>query len=328
MALLELEPCVTRNAEEELELVVARRWPPADGVIAIELVAPDGQPLPEWSAGAHIDILLPDGNARQYSLCGDPSDRSRWRIGILREPEGRGGSRWLHDEVAEGDRLTARGPRNHFHFEAANSYLFIAGGIGVTPILPMVAAAEAAGADYRVVYGGRSLATMGFVEELEAFGDKVELCPECDKGLIDLDRLLGDPQPGTLIYSCGPAALLDAIEARAAHWPLGSVRMERFSPRTFAEPAGGDTAFEVELARSGQVLTVPADRSLLEILEEAQAEVFSSCAEGTCGSCLTTLLEGEADHRDSVLTDVERAAGNQIIVCVSRCRGKRLVLDL
>lgn len=328
MELLDLEPLVTHNAEDELELVVARRWLAAEGVIAIELAAPDGRPLPQWSPGAHIDILLPDGNARQYSLCSDPSDRSRWRIGILREAEGRGGSRWLHDEVAEGDRLKTRGPRNHFQFEAAGSYIFIAGGIGVTPILPMVAAAEAAGANYRLIYGGRSLSTMGFQDELERFGDKIELCPECDMGLIDLDRLLGEPRPGTFIYSCGPGALLDAIEARAAHWPLGSVRMERFSPRTVIEPEGGNTEFEVELARSGRVLTVPADRSLLEILEEAQADVVSSCAEGTCGSCLTTLIEGEADHRDSVLTDVERAAGDQIIVCVSRCRGKRLVLDV
>lgn len=328
MDLLEMEPLVTINSENELELSVVRRWDAAEGVIALELAAPDGSVLPEWLPGAHIDIVLPDGNARQYSLCSDPSDRTRWRIGILREAEGRGGSRWLHDDVAEGDRLTTRGPRNHFHFEESASYIFIAGGIGVTPILPMVAAAHAAGADYRLVYGGRSLATMGFRDELSTFGDKVEFCPEADTGLINLDGLLSEVQPNTLIYSCGPGALLDAIEDRAAHWPLGSVHMERFSPRAVVEPEGGNTEFEVELARSGTILTVPADRTLLEVLEEAQAEVFSSCAEGTCGSCLTTLLEGEADHRDSVLTDVERAAGDQIIVCVSRCKGKRLVLDL
>ena len=328
METLELEPRVEMNAETDLDLRVDKLSTEAEGVLAIELVSADGRPLPKWLPGAHIDILLADGSARQYSLCGDPGDHMRWRVGILREAEGRGGSRWLHDEVREGDILRTRGPRNHFHFEPSESYIFIAGGIGVTPILPMVAAADAAGASYTLVYGGRSLATMAFRDELARYGDKVELCPECDCGLIDLHRLLGDPKPGTLIYSCGPGALLDAIESRAAHWPVGSVRMERFSPRVVAEPEGGNREFEVELARSGRILTVPADRSLLEVLEEARADVVSSCAEGTCGSCITTLLAGEADHRDSVLTDLERAAGDQIIVCVSRCLGKRLTLDL
>jgi len=328
MALRELEPMVERQTEGHLELEVARRWLAADGVVALELQSADGVPLPEWAPGAHVDILLPDGSARQYSLCGDPADRTAWRIGVLRDAGGRGGSRWLYDEIRPGDTLSARGPRNHFSFDAASDYLFIAGGIGVTPLLPMVAAAEAAGASYRFIYGGRSLDTMGFRDELAAYGDRVEYCPECVTGVLDLDGLLGAPKSDTLVYTCGPGGLLDAIEARTSHWPLGSIRMERFSPRTPMEREGGDTEFEVELARSGRVLTVPADRSLLDILEQAGTDVISSCAEGTCGSCITTLLAGEADHRDSVLTDVERAAGDQIVVCVSRCLGKRLTLDL
>lgn len=328
MALREREPIVERQADAALEVEVSRRWLAADGVIGLELGAADGGALPDWEPGAHIDILLPDGGARQYSLCGDPADRRVWRIGVLREAEGRGGSRWLHDELRAGDRLATRGPRNHFPFDRAAEYLFIAGGIGVTPLIPMVAAAAAAGARYRFVYGGRSLETMGFRDELARFGDKVEICPECDTGMLDLDGLLGTPKPDTLVYSCGPGGLLDAIEARTAHWPIGSIRMERFSPRAIAGRAGGDTEFEVELARSGRILTVPAHRSLLDVLEEAGTDVVSSCAEGTCGSCITTLLAGEADHRDSVLTDVEHASGDQIVVCVSRCLGKRLTLDL
>ncbi|WP_313805098.1 PDR/VanB family oxidoreductase [Sphingobium sp.] len=328
MALLELEPIVERQVEADLELEVSRRWLAADGVVALELRSAEGHLLPEWAPGAHIDILLPDGSARQYSLCGDPADRMAWRVGVLREAEGRGGSRWLHDDIRAGDQLNVRGPRNHFSFDAATDYLFIAGGIGVTPLLPMVAAAEAAGASYRFIYGGRSLNTMGFQDELARFGDKVEYCPESVTGILDLDELLSTPKPGTLVYTCGPGGLLDAIEARASHWPPGSVRMERFSPRTPVRREGGDTEFEVELARSGRILTVPADRSLLDILEEAGTDVVSSCAEGTCGSCITTLLAGEADHRDSVLTGIERAAGDQIVVCVSRCLGKRLTLDL
>ncbi|MPY55721.1 PDR/VanB family oxidoreductase [Streptomyces spongiae] len=318
---------VTERAERVVR--IARKWRAAEGVVALELVDPAGGPLPEWEPGAHIDLIMPDGAARQYSLCGDPDDRHTWRVGVLLEKEGRGGSQWVHQELAEGDLVPTRGPRNHFALEPARRYLFIGGGIGITPILPMVRAARGMGADLTVVYGGRTRESMGFVDELRELHAGVEIVPQSEAGLIDLDRLLANPEPDTLIYCCGPGPLLDAVEQRVARWPAGALRIERFSARTDTElTSDADHAFEVELARSGTVLQVPADQTLLSVLEDAGADVISSCAEGTCGSCETMVLAGDIDHRDSVLSESERAAGDRLMICVSRCRGPKLVLDL
>ncbi|BBC30862.1 hypothetical protein SGFS_021560 [Streptomyces graminofaciens] len=318
---------VTERAERVVR--IARKWQAAEDVLALELVDPAGGPLPEWEPGAHIDLVMPDGAARQYSLCGDPDDRHTWRVGVLLEKEGRGGSRWVHEGLAEGDLVPTRGPRNHFALEPARRYLFIGGGIGITPILPMVRAALGMGADLTVVYGGRTRESMGFVDELIELHAGVEVVPQSEAGLIDLERLLADPQPDTLIYCCGPGPLLDAVEQRVARWPAGALRIERFSARTDTElTSDADQAFEVELSRSGTVLQVPADQTLLSVLEDAGADVISSCAEGTCGSCETMVLAGDIDHRDSVLSESERAAGDRLMICVSRCRGPKLVLDL
>ena len=314
------------RSEVDLKLRIARKWREAEGVEAIELEAPHGEDLPEWSPGAHIDLFVQDGSARQYSLCGDPANRKVWRIAILREEDGRGGSRWLCDKVKEGDVLRTRGPRNHFPFDRASSYLFIAGGIGITPLLPMIAAAKAAGADYRIAYGGRSRASMAFLDAIEAERERAAICP-LSTGQLDLDRLLANPGTDRLVYCCGPGGLLDALQEKSRHWPSGSVRIERFSPKAQVDQSP-DRAFEVELAKSGRVFAVPASRSLLEVLEEAGADVVSSCGEGTCGSCLTPVLSGELEHRDSVLTEEERARGDCLMVCVSRCRSSRLVLDI
>ncbi|WTN37244.1 PDR/VanB family oxidoreductase [Streptomyces canus] len=308
---------------------IARKWQAAEDVVALELVDPTGAQLPVWEPGAHIDLIMPDGAARQYSLCGDPDDRYTWRVGVLLEKEGRGGSQWVHQGLAEGDLVATRGPRNHFPLEPARRYLFIGGGIGITPILPMARLARTTGADFAVVYGGRTRESMGFVDELEELEAEVEIVPQSEAGLIDLDRLLADPEPDTLIYCCGPGPLLDAVEQRVAHWPAGTLRIERFSARTDTElTSDADQAFEVELAHSGTVLQVPADQTLLSVLEDAGADVISSCAEGTCGACETMVLAGEIDHRDSVLSESERAAGDRLMICVSRCRGEKLVLDL
>lgn len=314
---------------DEQTLRVLRKWAAAEDVVALELADVDGGDLPEWAPGAHIDLVLPDGNARQYSLCSDPADRSTWRLGVLLERNGRGGSRWIHERLGEGDLVTTRGPRNHFPLAPASHYLFIGGGIGITPIVPMIASARAAGAEFKVVYGGRTRESMAFVDEFADLGDRVELAPQSEVGLLDLDRLLADPAPGTLIYCCGPGPLLDAVEKRVGHWPEGALRVERFSARSDLEIASGDDqAFEVELAQSGTVLKVPADQTLLSVLEDAGADVISSCAEGTCGSCETAVVSGEIDHRDSVLSDAERASGDRMMICVSRCLGAKLVLDL
>ncbi|MFD8484234.1 PDR/VanB family oxidoreductase [Streptomyces sp. NPDC059712] len=284
-----------------------------------------GEPLPAWEPGAHVDVVLGPGLERQYSLCGDPADRTRWRIAVLRETDGRGGSAHVHEEVRTGDKLRVRGPRNNFRLEPAPRYRFVAGGIGITPILPMLAAAEEAGADWSLLYGGRTRAGLAFTRELGRYGDRVTIVPEDESGLLDLAPVLDDLPPDTLVYCCGPGPLLDAVEARC---PAGRLRLERFRPKEAAVVAPAEAEFEVVLARSGRTVAVPPGVSVLDAVREAGVEVLYSCTEGTCGTCETEVVEGEPDHRDSVLTEEERAAGETMLVCVSRCRGRRLVLDL
>jgi ferredoxin-NADP reductase len=318
--------------EFEAEAVVAERHVDGEGVVVLTLREAGGHPLPGWAPGAHVDLLLPSrsdqqGVIRQYSLCGDPADRLTWRLGVLDEPAGRGGSRFVHAELHPGTRVRVRGPRNHFALAPSPNYLFVAGGIGITPILTMIAEVERAGARWELVYGGRRRASMAFLDELARYGDRVALRPQDEFGLLDLDTLLGAPRPDTLVYCCGPEPLLAAVEERCASWPSGSLRVERFTAKPLSEPAL-DGSFEVELARSGLTVTVPPDRSILDVAEEAGVNVMSSCSEGTCGTCETPVLAGEPDHRDSVLTDEEQAADDCMMICVSRSRCPRLVLDL
>jgi ferredoxin-NADP reductase len=318
----------TTHDEVDLHLQVAARRTGAEGVVVLELRDPSGADLPAWSPGAHIDLKLREGLVRQYSLCGDPNDRSVWRIGVLREPQSRGGSEHVHAALVEGVEVDVRGPRNNFELVDSPKYLFVAGGIGITPILPMLTAAEAAGADWELHYGGRSRRSMAFLEALEAAtGNQVTLHPQDEVGLIDLPKILGTPQPETLVYTCGPEPLLKAVEQHCAAWPEGSLHLERFSPKEQGEPVLAD-AFEVELATSGLTLTVPPDRSILEVVEEAGIPVLSSCQEGTCGTCETPVLEGEVDHRDSLLTPAEQAANDTMFICVSRAACPKLVLEL
>ncbi|KOV62077.1 ferredoxin [Streptomyces sp. MMG1121] len=304
-------------------MVVARREFVAEGTLSLTLRHPLGRQLPAWEPGAHVDLLLGPALARQYSLCSDPADRSAWRIAVLRERTGRGGSAHVHEELGEGGKVRVRGPRNRFPLEPAPRYRFVAGGIGVTPLLPMLAAAEAAGAAWSLLYGGRSRASMAFAGELARYGDRVTLAPQDETGLLDLAPVLDDVPDGTLVYCCGPGPLLDAVEERC---PAGRLRVERFQP--MPQRAGPDEQFEVVLARSGRALTVAPEVSVLDAVRAAGVEVLYSCTEGTCGTCETEVLEGSPDHRDSVLSEEERAAGDTMMICVSRCRGARLVLDL
>ncbi|MFI9644114.1 PDR/VanB family oxidoreductase [Micromonospora sp. NPDC051925] len=308
------------------ELAVAGREEVASEVVAISLRCPDGGDLPEWTPGAHVDLELGAGLVRQYSLCGDPADRSALRIAVQRESHGRGGSRLVHDRLTVGVTVRVRGPRNTFPLLAARRYLFVAGGIGITPIRPMVAAADAAGADWRLVYGGRRRATMAFAATLrESYGDRVSLYPQDETGLLDLAGLLGGPDTG-LVYCCGPEPLVRAVEEHCRDWPPGCLHVERFTPTGDVGPAG--TAIEVELALSGRTVTVPPGTSILRAVEEAGVPVLSSCREGTCGTCETPVLAGVPEHRDTVLTAQDRAAGDTMLICVSRARTPRLVLEL
>lgn len=326
--------------DPETKVTVTEHQAIADGVVGVALRRPDGGPLPAWEPGAHIDLVLGDGLVRQYSLCGDPADTATWRLAVLREPQGRGGSAYVHDRLTTGTTLLARGPRNRFPLVESSRYLFIAGGIGITPIRPMVAAAEAAGADWRLVYGGRRRSSMAFLGELAGFardtrGGRVEIRSEDETGPLPLDDLLGEPQPGTLVYCCGPAGLLEAVEARCAAWPEGTLHLERFAPGRAGDTGNGsagmgadEETISVRLARSERDLVVPPGTSILRAAEDAGVLVLSSCREGTCGTCETTVLDGVPDHRDSILTGAERDSCEFMMICVSRARSRHLVLDL
>ncbi|MGW0692368.1 PDR/VanB family oxidoreductase [Streptomyces sp. NBC_01643] len=318
----------TTAPDTELELVVARRTDEADGVVSLDLRRADGASLPAWAPGAHIDLLLAPDLVRQYSLCSAPEEAEVWRVAVLRDKDGRGGSLNVHDTLAEGDPVRVRGPRNHFPLERAERYVFIAGGIGVTPIIPMLAEAERIGSAWEMAYGGRTLASMAFRDKLvKRYEERVRVRPEDEYGLLDLDALLGTPQPGTLIYCCGPEPLLKAVEERCADWPDGALHLERFTPKELQAPLR-DGAFDVELAQSGITVTVPPDKSVLQAVEEAGVQVLSSCQEGTCGTCETGVLDGTVDHRDSLLTPAEQSSHDTMMICISRALCPRLVLDL
>ncbi|MBF6621684.1 MAG: oxidoreductase [Patulibacter sp.] len=313
--------------DDALGLVVADRRSVAEGVVELVLRRPDGETLPAWEAGAHVDVELPSGELRQYSLCGDRGDTSCWRIGVLREADGRGGSRWIHDELQVGDVLRASVPRNNFPLVDAPEYLFVAGGIGVTPLLPMVAAVAASGAPWSMVYAGRRQATMAFCDELSPFGEQVRVWCDDRDGQLDLRATLAAVGPDAAVYCCGPEPLLSAIEDACAAAGRRAPHVERFRPREGALD-GVNVGFEVELAASGTTLTVAPDQSIAEALDEAGIDVPTSCREGTCGTCETAVLEGVPDHRDSFLSEEEQADNASMMICCSRSAGPRLVLDL
>ncbi|WP_229052431.1 PDR/VanB family oxidoreductase [Aeromicrobium sp. Leaf350] len=316
---------------ETLDLVVTRKEPVAVDVVKLTLARRDGGPLPTWEPGAHLDLHLGDDLAvvRQYSLCSQPADRTCYEVAVLREPEGRGGSAYVVDRLNVGDTVPVSLPRNHFALEPSPRYVFVAGGIGITPMLPMIEAAEAGGAEWTLLYGGRTRSSMAFADDLVArWGTKVTVQPADEHGLLDLAALLDAPSPGTVVYCCGPEPLLHAIEAACWSWPAGSLHIERFAPAPTSDSGVEDTEFEVEFAQSGVTLTVPADRSIMAVADEADIPIVYSCEEGTCGSCEVAVLLGEPDHRDSVLSAQEREASATMMICVSRARSARLVLDV
>jgi ferredoxin-NADP reductase len=316
--------------EVEAELAVTGHKIVAEGVVELTLASPDGTDLPEWAPGAHIDLIMPGGLTRQYSLCGSTADRASWRVGVLLDPESRGGSKFVHEELRADATIRVRGPRNAFALVGSHRYQFIAGGIGITPMLAMIEAAEARGADWRLLYGGRSRASMAFLDVLERHGDRVTISPRDEReGRLDLGSALSEPRDDTLVYCCGPDGLLDAVQEHCRLWPEGSLHVERFAPKQVEEPSEGALeSFEVECQRSGVTVTVPADRSIYDTVEEAGVDVLGSCMEGVCGTCECDVIEGELDHRDSVLSEAERARGDVIMICVSRARSERLVLDI
>lgn len=322
--------------EELLELLVAAtRWE-GERVVSFELRDPAGGELPAWEPGAHVEVHLPGGLMRQWSLCSDPADRSCWRIAVLRLDDGRGGSRTAHERLTAGARVRVSLPRNRFPLAAAHDgpVLLVAGGIGITPLLPMARTLAARGEEWRLVYGARSRASLAFAGELD--GHPVTLLPEDEAGRIDLDALVAEAEAsGATVYACGPAAMLDALAERAAAagWPAERLRTERFAAdeqavATAAAARDGGDGFEVRLERSGLVVAVEQGVSILDAVRAAGVDVPSSCEQGVCGTCETRVLGGVPEHHDQLLTDAERAANDCMMICVGRCAEGPLVLDL
>ncbi|MCX6399305.1 MAG: PDR/VanB family oxidoreductase [Propionibacteriales bacterium] len=311
-----------------LELVVAERTVVAtdQDVVSFQLSTTDGARLPKWRPGAHLDIHLPSGRKRQYSLCGDPADRSSYRIAVRRIPEGLGGSVEMHD-LPEGNTLRVSRPRNAFplavpgHGSPAERLHFVAGGIGITPILPMLRLADALGVDWTMVYVGRRRDTLPFLDELAAYGDRVVIRTDDTDGLPTAADLLAGVEAGTAVYCCGPVPMIDVLRTGL----IGRTDVEFHSERFSAPPVVDGRAFTLELENTGEVFEVPADRSPLDVLAEAYPAIPYSCRQGFCGTCRLNVVEGEADHRDGSLTADERAAGS-LLPCVSRARGDRLVV--
>ena len=314
--------------EQELELLVKQMTLEADGVLSLRLVHPGGDPLPEWSPGAHVDLTLKGSLVRQYSLCGDPADRSSYRVAVLREQAALGGSEYVHEGLRPGHRLRVVGPRNNFDFLPAKKYVFVAGGIGITPLLAMLTEAERQGTDWELWYGGRRGDSMAFLDELAAYGDRVKVIPEETQGRLDLATALPVPDPGTLVYCCGPEGLLAAVEEHATGWPEGTLQVERFKAKQIEVDPDGEQPISVDCRRSGRVVQVPADVPVIDALEGAGITVSSSCRDGICGTCETKVLAGTPDHRDSLLSDTEQAAGTTMMICVSRARTPELALDI
>jgi len=307
--------------------------PEADGVKSLRLVCPEGSGLPAWTPGSHIELTLPSGLIRQYSLCGDPSDANGYDIAVLREANGRGGSVEVHDVLVSEASVGVRGPINRFPLQDAPEYLFIAGGIGITPILPMVREAKRRGVNWTLVYGGRARSSMAFSAPLsDASSGNVSIVPEDELGRMDVAQILDAAAPGTAVYCCGPSGLITSVGDACAERGLG-FNFERFQADPDAERRTPDAAeafrsFEVELLKTGKVLPVAEDQSILEAVREVIPDVASSCEDGFCGSCETAVIAGIPEHHDSILSDSERAKGDTMMICVGRSRSNRLVLNL
>lgn len=318
---------MTGDDQKFIEVTVRQVKLEADRVVSLELV-PDSGLLPAYEPGSHLDIELPSGLVRQYSLCSPPADLSFYRIAVLLEPDGRGGSKEIHETALVGKRIRIRGPRNHFPLEPAPRYLFIAGGVGITPMLAMVMRAEREKSPYELVYVGRHLESMAFRDRL-ATGPHVKVHVSSETGRPDLAELIAGVTDDTLIYACGPLGMLKELEeACAKAGRSGQLRLEKFGgDGEAATEAATGGAFEVELARSGKVLTVGTDQGLLEVIQD-HCEVMTSCEDGFCGTCETRVLEGTPEHHDTILNEKEQAAGKTMMVCVGRSKSPRLVLDL
>lgn len=316
-------------------IVTQARWE-AEGVISLTLSATGGRTLPEWQPGAHIDVRLPSGLVRQYSLCGEPTDSS-YTIAVLRETDGRGGSAEIHDTALLGREIRISAPRNHFQLEPAGRCLFLAGGIGITPVLSMVRRSVEHGVPWELHYGGRTATKMAFTEtlrELAGTGGALTVQADDREGPLPLGEIIADAAAGTAIYACGPAGMLQAVrDIVESKRPDLELRTEQFTagenPATEVGATDGASGpFEVELARTGETVSVQPGTSILDSVRELRPDVLSSCESGFCGTCETKVLEGTPIHHDTILTERERARNTTMMICVGGCSSARLILDL
>lgn len=317
-----------------MQLLVRRSTMVAEDVITLDLVDPDGARLTPWSPGSHLELILPSGLIRHYSLCGDLDDAYSYRVSVRRDPRSRGGSAEIHDSGLVGKTVGVNGPRNHFPLIDAPSYLFVAGGIGITPILPMLQAVEGRRRPWQLLYIGSSRSRMAFLDEVSRRrGGTCRIAPKDEVGSVDIARAVQTTEAGTAVFCCGPERMLDEVQVLAGRLADRLVHVERFGAPG-GDPAGAgadgeartDQAFEVELARTGAVLTVSPGQSVLDAVLDVAPHQLYSCEEGYCGTCQTRVLSGEPDHRDSILTSEQRR--EYMMICVSRCRSGRLVLDI
>lgn len=325
---------MTSSAQPQLRLRVAAKVVAAEDVVAFRLVGEPGHPLPGFAAGAHLDVHVGNGLVRQYSLCNPSPTPSDYEIAVLKEPVSRGGSKAMHESVGIGDELLASAPKNHFPLDETAPALLLAGGIGITPILAMAQELAESGRDFELHYCARSASRAAFAARLSetGFADRVHL--HYDDGAPDqrlhMPSVLDRATPAHHLYVCGPGGFIQHVldAARQAAWAEERLHREFFTaPAAPADtPAAG--IFEIELVRSGRRLTVPADKTALEVLGNAGIDVPSSCEAGVCGTCLTKVIEGVPDHRDVYLTDAEHARNDCFTPCCSRARSARLVIDL
>ncbi|WP_447776287.1 PDR/VanB family oxidoreductase [Pseudomonas chlororaphis] len=317
--------------EELLKVIVSKREIQGDGVVVLDLISPDGGLLPGFEAGAHVDIHVAPGLVRQYSLCGDPANAGVYRLGVLKDPASRGGSIGVHEELLEGTEVTISTPRNHFPLATqVTRSILIGGGIGITPMIAMAYALQADGQDFELHYCARSRNSTAFLDELQnadfAARVSVHFDDENAAQKLDLISVLGSSEAGVHVYTCGPSGFMDWVIATALEVGYADTHIHREYFQVEVDISG--ESFEVVAARSGKTVEVAAGQTILEALASVGIKIEISCEQGVCGTCVCDVLEGEPDHRDVYLTDDEKADNDQILVCCSRAKSKKLVLDI
>ncbi|HEY0286495.1 MAG TPA: PDR/VanB family oxidoreductase [Pseudomonas sp.] len=317
--------------EELLTVQVRKRQLQGDGVVVLDLIPVGGTKLPAFEAGAHVDIHISPGLVRQYSLCSDPADNTVYRLGVLRDPASRGGSTSVHDTLLEGAEVQISAPRNLFPLASeARRSILIGGGIGITPMIAMAYALHAKGEDFELHYCGRSRSRSAFLDELQGagFAERVHthFDDEAPEQKLDMDRVLGQAETCVHVYTCGPSGFMDWVIAESVKHGYADDHIHREYFQIEVDNSGA--SFEVVAARSGKTVQVAEGQTILEALADIGIQIEISCEQGICGTCLCDVLEGEPDHRDVYLTEDEKQANDQILVCCSRAKSKKLVLDI